>query len=103
LINCDLTYSNPRTRTAASIYYNLFGQRLALVSPPGTPDIFEQPAAELDFVLQQKFGEHWKVGFSARNLLNPSERALQTFRGVDYLRYERKHGRTFSLSVGYGF
>jgi TonB-dependent receptor len=103
LINCDLSYSNPRTRTAASLYYNLFGERLALVSPPGTPDIFEQPAAELDFVVSQKFGDRWKLGFSAKNLLNPAERAIQTFRGVDYIRYERKHGRTLSLSVGYGF
>ncbi|MEO6245584.1 MAG: TonB-dependent receptor [Opitutaceae bacterium] len=103
LVNGDFSYSNPRTRTAASVYYNLFGERLALVSPPGTPDIFEQPAAELDFVLSQKFGAHWKFGFSAKNLLNPPERASQTFRGVDYVRYERKRGRTFSLSLGYGF
>lgn len=103
LVNGDLSYSNPRTRTAASLYYNLFGERLALVSPPGTPDIFEQPAAELDFILAQKFGEGWKIGFSAKNLLNPAEKATQTFRGVDYLRYERKRGRTFSVSLGYGF
>ncbi len=103
LVNGDLSYSNPRTRTAASIYYNLFGERLALVSPPGTPDIFEQPAAELDFIFSQKFSERWKVGFSAKNLLNPAEQATQSFRGVDYVRYERKRGRTFSLSLGYGF
>ncbi len=103
LVNGDLSYSNPRTRTSASIYYNLFGERLALVSPPGTPDIFEQPAAELDFIFSQKFGAHWKVGFSAKNLLNPAEKAAQTFRGTEYLRYERKRGRTFSLSLGYGF
>ncbi|MDP3073302.1 MAG: TonB-dependent receptor [Opitutaceae bacterium] len=103
LVNGDLSYSNPRTRTAASIYYNLFGERLALVSPPGTPDIFEQPAAELDFILSQKFGDRWKVGFSAKNLLNPAEKAVQEFRGADYVRYERRRGRTFSLSLGYGF
>lgn len=103
LVNGDLSYSNPRTRTAASIYYNLFGRRLALVSPPGTPDIFEEPAAELDFILSQKFGAHWKVGFAAKNLLNPAERAIQTFHGVDYIRYERTRGRNFSLSLGYGF
>ena len=103
LVNGDLSYSNPRTRTSASVYYNLFGKRLALVSPPGTPDIYEQPAAELDFILSQRFGERWKVGLSAKNLLNPSEEAIQTFRGVDYVRYERKRGRSFSVSVGYGF
>ena len=103
LVNGDLSYSNPRTRTSASIYYNLFGERLALVSPPGTPDIFEQPAAELDFILSQKFGARWKVGFSAKNLLNSEEKALQTFRGVDYIRYERTRGRAYSLSFGYGF
>ena len=103
LVNGDLSYSNPRTRTSASIYYNLFGERLALVSPPGTPDIFEQPAAELDFIFAQKFGARWKAGFSAKNLLNPAEKAVQTFRGTEYLRYERKRGRTFSLSLGYGF
>ena len=103
LVNGDLSYSNPRTRTSASLYYNLFGKRLALVSPPGTPDIYEQPAAELDFIFSQKFGARWKAGFSAKNLLNPSEEAIQTYRGVDYARYERKRGRTYSLTLGYGF
>lgn len=103
LVNGDLSYSNPRTRTSASIYYNLFGERLALVSPPGTPDIFEQPAAELDFIFSQKFGARWKFGFSAKNLLNAEEEAIQTFRGVDYVRYARKRGQSYSLSFGYGF
>ncbi len=103
LVNGDLSYANPRTRTSASIYYNLFGERLALVSPPGTPDIFEQPAAELDFILSQKVGARWKVGFSAKNLLNSEEQAIQTFRGVNYPRYERARGRSYSLSFGYGF
>ncbi len=103
LVNGDLSYSNPRTRTSASIYYNLFGERLALVSPPGTPDIFEQPSAELDFIVSQKFAERWKVGFSAKNLLSSEDRATQTFRGVDYVRYERPRGRSYSLSFGYGF
>ena len=103
LVNGDLSYSNPRTRTSASIYYNLFGERLALVSPPGTPDIFEQPAAELDFIFSQKFGARWKFGFSAKNLFNSEEKAIQTFRGVDYLRYERQRGRSYSVSFGYGF
>jgi outer membrane receptor protein involved in Fe transport len=103
LVNGDLSYSNPRTRTSASLYYNLFGERLALVSPPGTPDIYEQPAAQLDFILSQKFGDRWKVGFAAKNLLNPAEKATQTFRGIEYVRYERERGRSFSLSLGYGF
>jgi TonB-dependent receptor len=103
LVNGDLSYTNPRTRTSASIYYNLFGERLALVSPPGTPDIFEQPAAELDFIFSQKIGARWKAGFSAKNLLNSEEQALQTFRGVDYVRYARTRGSSYSLSLGYGF
>lgn len=103
LVNGDLSYSNPRTRTSASIYYNVFGERLALVSPPGTPDIYEQPATELDFIVSQKFGVRWKVGFSAKNLLNSREEATQTFRGTDYTRYERTRGRSYSLSLGYGF
>lgn len=103
LVNGDLSYANPRTRTSVSIYYNLFGRRLALVSPPGTPDIYEQPAAELDFILNQRFGERWKIGFSAKNLLNSSEEAIQTYRDVDYTRYERKRGRTYALTLGYGF
>lgn len=103
LVNGDLSYSNPRTRTAVSLYYNLFGERLALVSPPGTPDIYEQPASQLDLIVSQRFGAGWKIGFSAKNLLNPSEEATQTFRGVDYTRYTRKRGQVYSVSLGYGF
>ena len=50
-----------------------------------------------------KFGARWKLGFSAKNLLNSTEEAIQTYRGVDYTRYERTRGRSYSLSLGYGF
>jgi hypothetical protein len=43
------------------------------------------------------------VGFAAKNLLNPAEKATQTFRSIDYVRYERERGRSYSLSLGYGF
>jgi TonB-dependent receptor len=103
LFNLDLSYQDFGRGTAASIYLNHFGERLALVAPPGTPDIYEQPVTTLDFVLRQRVGARWRLGFKATNLLDPAIETTQTYREVEYVRSLYRRGRKFSVSLGYDF
>jgi TonB-dependent receptor len=102
LANLDLSYRGTRG-TVASVYYNVFGERLATVAPPGTPDIFEQPAPTLDLVISQRLGRAWRLGFKAQNLLDPAIEQTQTYRGVEYVRAVYHRGRVYSLSIDWRF
>jgi outer membrane receptor protein involved in Fe transport len=103
IFNVDLTYNYARTGTTVSVYYNVFGERLAQVSPPGTPNVFEQPAPTLDVVWNQRFRERWKISVSAKNLLDRAAEETYTYRGVDYLRSSHRRGITTSLGLTYTY
>jgi hypothetical protein len=68
------------------------------------PDQYEEPAPQLDFFLTQKLGRHWRLKFSAKNLLNPDFEIGQDSpqRGYDVLKSYSK-GITLGLSVGCEF
>ena len=67
------------------------------------PDVYEQPAAALDFIYAQGLGRGWKVKLTARNLLDPNYEQTLTTSGQTFV-YERyRRGRSISLSLGYDF
>ena len=103
IVNLDLTYSNPAWGTTVSAYYNVFGERLSQVSPPGTPNVYEQPAPTLDLIWNQSFRDHWKFTVSAKNLLNRAAEETYTYRGQDYLRSSRVRGVTTAVGVTYTY
>ncbi len=103
IFNVDFSYNYARTGTTVSVYYNVFGERLSQVSPPGTPNVFEQPAPTLDLVWNQKFRQHWKLSVSAKNLLDRAAEETYTYRGVDYLRSSHRRGITTSLGLTYTY
>jgi TonB-dependent receptor len=103
VFNIDLSYSERRWGTTMSLYYNVFGERIAQVSPPGTPNIFEQPAPTLDFVWGQRVGDRWKFTLSARNLLDRAAEETYAYRGTTYLRSSHRRGVTTSLGLTYSY
>jgi TonB-dependent receptor len=103
IVNVDLTYNNPRWGTTVSLYYNILGERLSQVSPPGTPNVFEQPAPTLDLIWSQKFRDRWKLSVSVKNLLDRATEETYTYREVDYMRSSHRRGVTTSLGLAYAF
>ena len=96
----ELAYQDDKLGLQASVSYNVFGPRLAVVG--GTdPDVFEQPRHLLNFALRKSIGKHWSVRFRARNLLNPAFKWTQTYRGEEYIYEYYKTGRSFSLGLSY--
>jgi len=101
LVNLDLNYENPNTGTSAGLFYNVFGERLSVVSTGSTPDVFEQPRPQLDFSFSQEFLSHWSVGLDVENLLNSSRKETYSFQEKEYTYQQQSVGRTFSVSLSY--
>lgn len=105
IINADLSYDNVRSGTTVTVIFGYAAERLALINS-GNYDIYEQGAPILDLVLSQRWGDHWKLKFSAENLLNPEvTRAYNVDDPADatYLYSSYTRGVTFGLSVGCEF
>lgn len=103
IVNVDLTFNHPGWRTTLSAYYNVFGERLSQVSPPGTPNVFEQPSPTLDLIWTQKVGDRWKLTLSAKNVLDRPIKETYTYRGTEYVRSQYHRGVLTSLGVTFSF
>jgi TonB-dependent receptor len=101
LLNADLSYENFEQGTTASLYFNVFGERLSQVSLGGTPDVFERPSPQLDLIFSQRFFSNVRVKFSAKNVLGQPYQEAYNFQGEDFIYQEYNPGRTFSLGVSY--
>ena len=101
IVNCDITYENPRIGTTATLIYNVAGERIVLAKL-NTADVYEQPSASLDLVVSFKLGKNTSIKFAAKNLLDPEvQRTYGATGDLLYSSYTR--GRTFGMSLNYDF
>ena len=101
LLNVDLTYDNPQSRTMANLSFNVFGERLSEVGQQGTPDIYEQPLPMLNMILSQGLIRNVAVKMSVKNLLDGSVKKVHHFKGNDYIYQAYDKGRTISVGLSY--
>lgn len=102
LVNVELGYYNESSGTNASLFYNVFGDRLAEVSIGGTPDIFERSRPMLDFIFSQALLSNFVVKLSVKNILNSPYQLTHSFKGEEYVRTEFKTGSSIGLGISYG-
>ncbi|MCL4176904.1 MAG: TonB-dependent receptor [Verrucomicrobia bacterium] len=100
VVNADLTYEHPRWGTVATVLFGIYGPRIFIADPQGL-DVYEQPVPVLDFVLSQRLGKHWRLRFSAKNLLDPPYERTYSEERTEYLHTRITKGRTFGLTVAY--
>jgi TonB-dependent receptor len=101
LFNVSLTYDDITRGMVATLYYNIFGDRLYKVSLAGTPDVYEKPAHLLNFTFSWAFTPHFNLKFSAINLLNSYSTQYNEYKNVEYIWSQYREGRTFKLGLGY--
>jgi TonB-dependent receptor len=82
-----------------SLLYNVSGRRISEVGVFGIPDVFEEPAGQLDLVFATKLPGDFKLKFRARNLLDPVVR----FTVGDKIRREYRRGRSVTVSIERSF
>ena len=79
LVNTGLFYKNDKQQISISLLYNRIGKRIIGVgrSEGSTgsednarvPDSYEMPRDVLDFTISKKFGSHWEIKASIRDIL----------------------------------
>ncbi|MCX7552385.1 TonB-dependent receptor [Marinicella sp. S1101] len=95
--NIQFGYDNKDNGINASLLFNQFGERISEAGTSGSPDIYEQPFQQVDFVYTHAFAGRWKLSFKAKNLLDDEVLFLQ---GDEITRTFTK-GRDFSLGLSF--
>jgi TonB-dependent receptor len=97
--NFQVGYDDLDRGINAALLFNIFGESIVDVGTNGAPDIYQQPREQLDFVYAQKFGQHWKFKFRARNLLDAEVEITQG----DKTRRSYSVGREYQAAIEWSF
>ena len=100
ILNTSLLYSNLDMGLDASLSLNTTGDKLAIISNEGNPDIYDRGRSQLDFSISKKFKD-LSLRLSAKNLLNSAYRRSSEFKNREFVYYEYTTGITYGLSVSY--
>ena len=104
LINAGLSYKLEDINTEASLFYNVQGPTLSIVSMNKNPDIYTESFNSLNFNLSSKFNSNSKISFSIKNLLNDAKEMNTRSFGIENSIYRKyKPGRYFSIKWSYDF
>ena len=112
IINVGLYYQNEKSKFAASILYNVIGERIAIVGTPTIPNIYESPRNLLDLTFTKEIGEHLEVKGGIKDILNQPIKFRQTveFEQPDgnlaqreQIIKEFKSGTSYMLGFAYRF
>ncbi|MBN1352707.1 TonB-dependent receptor [candidate division KSB1 bacterium] len=101
LLNLTLNYDHLEKGIGASLYYNIFGERLSAIGRSGTPDVYEQPASMLNFTFSKRLTSRISMKISATNLLDSKEKKLHEYKGQEFIYSSYNKGRTISLGAKY--
>lgn len=101
ILNLNINYESLDAGFTASIYYNVFGKRLAAVGSVGAPDVYEQPFHLLNISVNKQLISNLSLKLSANNILNDKTEKTQNFKGKEYVYSSYSTGTTFSVSLKY--
>lgn len=102
LANVDLTFDRSQQwGSVMSVFVNVFGDRLSVVSEGAAPDIFERARTTLDVIYSQKIWRGISMKLSAKNLTDSRALMSQEFKDTAYVYQVYESGRTFSLGFTY--
>lgn len=93
--NLQLGWQPEHGRTEATLLYNVSGRRISEVGVFGIPDVYEEPAGQLDFVYAATLWQDWKLKVRMRNLLDPE----LEFTVGDQIRRTYRRGREVAITL----
>lgn len=101
IANAILTYLDFDSGWESSIAFNVSGRKLYNIALRATPDVYEEPAPQLDFKISKRFGKNYSVAFTAKNILNPRFERTQEYKGVTYIADSFQAGTLLGFNVAY--
>ena len=72
IINSMISYVNQEKGLSINSGFNISGEKLVLVTPGGTPDVYDQPRGTLDMSINKTLGDKLSISLKGRNLLDPN-------------------------------
>ena len=74
IFNADINFSKEigKHNISTTLDFNYFGDRIYSAGGNGVGDIFEKGFGTLNFNFKDTINEHWEIGLSAKNILNPT-------------------------------
>ena len=113
LINMGLLYDIAEKGFNATVLFNQVGERIYLVGDvqggASTPNIYEAPRALFDFQMSKKFADNKaEIKLTISDILNQKQTFYQNNTSdtkynsnIDAIRFQRRFGTTFGLSLNY--
>ena len=101
IVNGVMTYVNDSIDLVTTLSFNVQGPKVFLVTQGALPNVMQQPTPTLDLSMSKGWGENFRIGFKARNLLNPRNRMTHLFNDVLYDWSSFTRGRTYSVTLSY--
>ncbi|MFW6225914.1 MAG: TonB-dependent receptor domain-containing protein, partial [bacterium] len=101
ILNSYLEYNNKNIQLNTNITFHTSGEKLIIITKPGTPYIYEQPFPLFSFNLSKGIGEYISINFKLKNIFNKSYEAVYHYDQMDYTYLKHKTGRTYSLGIKY--
>ena len=103
IVNGIVNYANDSLGLSVNAGFNVSGPKLVLITPGGTPDVYDQPRGALDVSVTKSLGDRFTLKLQGRNLLDPEYRQSYSFKGDEYTFQSFTRGRTFSFGLSYNF
>jgi outer membrane receptor protein involved in Fe transport len=107
ILNTDLTYKLKGTNTiwTNTLMVNYFSDKVHTIGTLGYKNIMEEGVSSLDFITSVTLKNNWKIGFKAKNLLNPNYELSRepNTGGTKVILDQYKKGISLKLSVTYKF
>ena len=101
--NLILGYDSPDEKHAATLSYNVFGERLYFAGRNGEPDAYGQPFNSLDATYSYYPTPGLIVKLKVKNILDDGVEIQRENAGREVTTYEEEVGTTFSASIQYEF
>jgi hypothetical protein len=100
VVNGILTYRADSIGFSVTASYNVQGARLVITSAnPAIPDVYEMPRHLLDVKVNKRFGKHFNVNLTVRDILNSP--VTRTYKDWDIEYDEYHYGTSYVLGVSY--
>ena len=107
-VNVDFGYNNFNSGTTFSIFYNVFGSRLAFNAANGTPDVYEVPRHQVDIIASQRLFGGPKIKLTIKNILDQKSKFIHEDvgleaqkNGTEYVYESHSIGTSVSMGVSY--
>lgn len=104
LLNGDISYSKEFSKEKnilATLTYSYFSDRIYALGTSERGDLIDKAVGTLDVILKSKLTKNIGIGFSAKNILDPTIERFQDKQNVLVQSY--KKGVNFKLSMTYNF